>query len=338
MTKRSRWLVAGLGIGISLVFLWFAFRDLRPADVWQVVQGVQPAWLAAGALWYFVAVTIITLRWRFLLRAFGHLPLRGLVPLVCIGYAGNNIYPFRSGELLRIVLLQRNYRVPLARGTTTVIVERVFDGLVMLTFILVAVLLLEVSPPEVRAIASVAAPLFLGALAVFLALAARPNALRALLRGVARLLPQRVGAALTRAGEDVVSGLEGLRTPADLAGTVASSYLTWMVEASVYWLVSFAFDLNLSYVVMLLVVGVVNLAGLIPASPGQFGVFEFFVAAVLVAAGAPSVAAHAYALVVHMVIWLPVTLVGLFFLLRQGLSLSAVARAQQIETAATGTK
>jgi hypothetical protein len=39
-----------------------------------------------------------------------------------------------------------------------------------------------------------------------------------------------------------------------------------------------------------------------------------------------------------MVIWLPVTAVGLFFLLRQGLSLSAVARAQQIETAATSTQ
>lgn len=335
MTKRNRWVAAGLGVGISLVFLWFAFRDLRPAEVWEVIQGVQPVWLAIGALWYFAAVTIISLRWRFLLRAFGHIPLQRLVPLVCIGYAGNNVYPFRSGEILRIVLLQRNHRVPLARGTTTVIVERVFDGLVMLTFILAAVLLLDVSSPEVRAVATAAAPLFLGALAVFLTLAARPNLLRALLRGADRFLPQRLGAALLRVGEDVVSGLEGLRTPADLAGTVASSYLTWMVEASVYWLVSFAFDLNLSYPVMLLAVGVVNLAGLIPASPGQFGVFEFFVSTVLVAVGAPSVVAHAYALVVHMVIWLPVTLVGLFFLLRQGLGLSAVARAQQIETAAT---
>ncbi|MGQ9888996.1 MAG: lysylphosphatidylglycerol synthase transmembrane domain-containing protein [Aggregatilineales bacterium] len=338
MTKPNRWIAAGLGIAISLIFLWFAFRGLRPAEVWAVIQEVQPGWLVIGALWYFVAVTIISLRWRFLLRAFGHIPLRRLVPLVCIGYAGNNIYPFRGGEILRIVLLQRNHGVPLARGTTTVIVERVFDGLVMLTFILAAVLLLDVSSPEVRAVAATAAPLFLGALAVFLALAARPNLLRALLCRAAHFLPQRLGTALLRVGEDMVSGLEGLRTPADLAGTVVSSYLTWTVEASVYWLVSFAFNLNLSYPVTLLVVGVVNLAGLIPASPGQFGVFEFFVATVLVAVGAPSVAVHAYALVVHMVIWLPVTALGLFFLLRQGLGLSAVARAQRIETAATSTQ
>jgi uncharacterized protein (TIRG00374 family) len=337
MMKRSRWIPASLGIGISVIFLWFAFRNLRPAEVWDVIREVQPLWLLLGALWYFTAVTVITLRWRFLLRAFGHIPLRDLIPLVCIGYAGNNIYPFRSGEVLRIVLLQRNHRVPLARGTTTVVVERVFDGLVMLTFILAALLLLDVSSPEVRTVATAAAPLFVGALAVFLLLAARPNLLRGLMRRVARVLPERFGTALLRMGEDVVSGLEGLRSPADLAGTVVSSYATWMLEASVYWIVSFAFNLELSYAVMLLVVGVVNLAGLIPASPGQFGVFEFFVATVLVAVGAPSVVAHAYALVVHMVIWLPVTLVGLFFLLRQGLGLGAVAHASEIETAATST-
>jgi uncharacterized membrane protein YbhN (UPF0104 family) len=308
--KRSRWIPASLGIGISVIFLWFAFRNLRPAEVWDVIREVQPLWLLLGALWYFTAVTVITLRWRFLLRAFGHIPLRDLIPLVCIGYAGNNIYPFRSGEVLRIVLLQRNHRVPLARGTTTVVVERVFDGLVMLTFILAALLLLDVSSPEVRTVATAAAPLFVGALAVFLLLAARPNLLRGLMRRVARVLPERFGTA---------------------------SYATWMLEASVYWIVSFAFNLELSYAVMLLVVGVVNLAGLIPASPGQFGVFEFFVATVLVAVGAPSVVAHAYALVVHMVIWLPVTLVGLFFLLRQGLGLGAVAHASEIETAATST-
>lgn len=72
---------------------------------------------------------------------------------------------------------------------------------------------------------------------------------------------------------------------------------------------------------MLLTVGVVNLAGLIPASPGQIGVFEFFVSLVLIAVAVPDTVAHAYALVVHVVIWLPVTLVGFFFLVRQGFGL-----------------
>ncbi len=75
----------------------------------------------------------------------------------------------------------------------------------------------------------------------------------------------------------------------------------------------------------------VNLAGLVPASPGQFGVFETFASAVLVATGVSPVVAVAYALTVHMVIWLPVTLAGMVFLLQQGLGLSAFTRVQQLE-------
>lgn len=46
-------------------------------------------------------------------------------------------------------------------------------------------------------------------------------------------------------------------------------------------MVAVAMGIETGYVSMLLVVGVVNLAGLIPASPGQLGVFEFFTTLVL---------------------------------------------------------
>jgi uncharacterized membrane protein YbhN (UPF0104 family) len=95
--------------------------------------------------------------------------------------------------------------------------------------------------------------------------------------------------------------------------------------------VSFAFDLHLGYEVMLLVVGTVNLAGLIPASPGQVGVFEFFASAVLVGVGVNELAATSYAITAHIVIWLPVTVAGFIFLVRQGLGWDAIAYARELE-------
>lgn len=334
--KRNRWLIAGLGIIISLVFLWMAFRDLRFAELLDAIRDISPLWLLAGVVVFFISTAIIALRWGFLLRSAQRIGLRQLTELVCIGYAGNNIYPFRSGEILRILLLQRHHAVPFARGTTTVVVERVFDGLVMLSFIIVPLLFGEIAAPEARLITSVAGPIFLAATAVFFVLAARPGLLRGLLYRLSRWLPERPARILTGIGEDVLGGLEGLRTPADLAGTVFSSYGTWIVHVGVYWLVALAFPgLQVSLGVLVLVVGVVNLAGLIPASPGQLGVFEFLVSTILMATGVPAGIAQAYALVVHAVIWLPVTLAGLFFLLRQGLGLDAVARAREMEATAT---
>ena len=333
---RNRWFFAGAGVLISLIFLWLAFRNLHPEQVWENIRQANPLLLAVALVWYFTGVTVITLRWKFLLNAIRRIPLRELFPLVCIGYAGNNIYPFRSGELLRIWLLQRNHNLPFAKGTTTVIVERVFDGLVMLTFIFVPVLFTDVSSPEIRTVASVAAPIFLTALVVFFVLAARPDLLRRLYVLVSRLLPERLRNILSGLVEDVISGLEGLRSPVDLAGTIVCSYLSWALEASVYWIVSKAFGLDTGYLTMLLVVGVVNLAGLIPASPGQFGVFETVASTVLMGAGIEQVQAVAFALTVHMILWLPVTLLGLFFLLQQGLNFSSITRAQGMEQNAIG--
>jgi uncharacterized protein (TIRG00374 family) len=334
--KINKWLVAALGILISLVFLWFAFRNLKPEEVLTVIQKANFTWLLIAAAVYFIGVTLISIRWQFLLRSIRAVPLSKLAPLVAIGYMGNNVYPFRSGEVLRILLLQRNYRVPVTKATTTVVVERVFDGLVMLTFILVSLLFVNIDSDRVRAVAMYAAPIFLTAVAVFFILAARPNVLRSLVHLLGRVVPGKLHTVLVKLGDEVIDGLEGLRSPGDLAGAVVFSFASWMVEASVYWLVSFAFNLGLPYPVFLLIVGVVNLAGLIPASPGQIGVFEFFVTLILVAVGVGSTQAQAYALVVHVVIWLPVTLVGFFFLIRQGLGLGAITHAQELERSAVG--
>jgi hypothetical protein len=151
---------------------------------------------------------------------------------------------------------------------------------------------------------------------------------------VTQFLPGKVRELALHLSDEVLAGLEAFRTPVDLLGTIICSYVSWMIEASVYWLVSFAFNLQVDYATMLLVVGVVNLAGLLPASPGQLGVFEFFVRTVLITVSIPEAQASAYALVVHLVIWLPVTLVGFLFLARYGLGWNALVRARDLENKA----
>lgn len=331
MTRNQRLLVV-VGLAISAIFLAFAFRNLNPTLVLDVIGTTNPLPLLAGAVWYFTAVSVISLRWGFLLRSGKAVSFAQLFRLVCIGYMGNNVYPLRSGEVLRIFLLQLREGIPMARATMVVIIERIFDGLVMLTFIVVGLSVTNIASPEINTIVSVTAPLFGLALVIFFGLAAKPDWLASLAGLVTRFLPGGLRDKVNGLVKDVIDGLKSFRSPADLVGAVVTSYLSWMLEASVYWIVSFAFNLGIDYGTALVVVGVVNLAGLIPASPGQFGVYEFFVILVLRAAGVAEVPATAYAFTVHMVIWLPVTLLGFFFLIRQGLGgFGAIARARQLE-------
>jgi uncharacterized protein (TIRG00374 family) len=329
--NRKQQVAVLTGIVISMVFLWFAFRDLHPTQVIEEIQQARISLLVVGAVWYFAAVSIISLRWQYLLRQVEVIPLKHLIPLVCIGYMGNNVYPLRSGEALRIFLLRREHGVPVVKAATTVIVERVFDGLVMLTFIILPLLVTDIGSSDIQRVVAFAAPLFLSALAVFFALAAKPSILRQLTDYGSKWLPGKLADLVESIGEEITDGLEGLRSPGDLAGAVISSYLTWGIEASVYWIVMLAFNIDSGYLVALMVVGTVNLAGLLPASPGMVGVFEFFARAVLVAAGIAEGLAAGYAITVHLVIWLPVTVAGFIFLIRQGLGWSAITRAHQLE-------
>jgi uncharacterized protein (TIRG00374 family) len=63
--------------------------------------------------------------------------MRRLFPVVVIGYMGNNVYPARAGEVIRAYVLRRREGVSISASLATIIVERVFDGLVMLIFVFV---------------------------------------------------------------------------------------------------------------------------------------------------------------------------------------------------------
>ena len=334
LDKRRLAFIAGMII--SAVFLVLAFRGLQPDQFWANLSEVDLPLLLFAGLVYFLAVVIIALRWQFLLRAVKLVPLSALAQIVFIGYMGNNVYPLRAGDALRIVLLRRNHAVPLVRSTTVVIIERLFDGSVMLAFILFSLLFIDLQSEPIETITAVTAPLFAIAMLLAFFLAAKPNLLRRIVRTLLRLLPQSMAAPVARLSEDIIAGLKSLRRPAYLVGAVISSFVTWGVEAGTYWLVMFAFGLELNYAVALLLVGAVNLAGLIPASPGQVGVNEFVVITILSALSLPTATATAYAVVTHLVIWLPPTLLGFTLLLRQGMGWSDIRRAQDAEIAAHG--
>ncbi len=330
MTRKQRGFVI-IGLLISVLFLWRAFSGLDVEQIIAELGRANPLLLVAACVIFFVSLLFITLRWSYLLRSLASVPLMYLFQLVNIGYMGNNVYPFRSGEVLRIALLHRSHRVSITRLTTTVLVERVFDGITMLTFVLIPLLFTDNTSPEIRTVANAATPIFLVALVIFLVLTLRPNILRHLVGLFTRPLPAGLGEKIRAISEDIIVGLSGLRTPRDLAGAVVTSYLSWGIHAFVYWAVALAINLEVDYALMLTAVGVVNLAGLIPASPGQIGVFEFFASRVLMGGGIPETQALAYALLVHAVVWLPPTILGFYYLIRRGLDLSAVTKARELE-------
>jgi uncharacterized protein (TIRG00374 family) len=83
-------------------------------------------------------------------------------PIVVIGYMGNNVYPFRAGEVIRAYILRRTEGVSMSASIATILVERIFDGLVMLLFVFVALPTAPGLPGWLRQIVILASLAFLG--------------------------------------------------------------------------------------------------------------------------------------------------------------------------------
>ncbi|MCC7447490.1 MAG: flippase-like domain-containing protein [Anaerolineae bacterium] len=326
-----RWLVLGVGILISIVFLIYGLQGLNLADVWDKISHAQFIWLVPGVAVYFLAVWGRTWRWHYLLRPLKAIPLSSLFPIVVIGYMGNNVYPFRAGEVIRAYVLKRNEDVKITASLATIIVERIFDGLVMLIFVFVALPFANIEQDWLRTMIILGTIAFFGALAVFFFMALRPELSRRLYGFfITRFLPKSAQEPVHRMADHFMEGLESLRSPRDLVMTLVSSVFIWLTETTKYWFVMHAFGFQVSFFVLMLMTAVVNLATTLPGAPGYIGTFDGPGIKVLEAFAVPHDLAAGYTLVLHAALWLPITLLGFFYLAQQGLSWRSFGEANAV--------
>ena len=326
-----RWGTLILGMVVSLVFLYIGLRGLHLGEVWRDMRSAKVGWLAPGVAVYFLAVWGRTWRWHYLLRSLKEIPLRRLFPVVVIGYMGNNVYPFRAGEVIRAYVLKRNDNVSIPASLATIVVERIFDGLVMLLFVFVALPFADFKADWLRDVVFFSTILFWGAFMAFLVMALRPERMRKMYTWLFdRLLPHKLGAPAKGLAEHFMLGLENLRHPRDLAMTLVSSVFIWLTETTKYWFVMHAFDFEVSFFVLMTMTAVVNLATTLPSSPGYIGTFDTPGIETLKAYGVRETTAASYTLVLHAALWLPITLLGFFYLYRQGLGWRDFDRAREV--------
>lgn len=325
-----------LGLAISLIFLFIAFRGQDFGRIWESLREARYVWLLPALAAYFLGVAIRSLRWHYLLRAVQNIPARKLFPVVVIGYMANNVLPFRAGEVVRSYALSTRFQVSKSSSLATIAIERIFDGLTMLAFMLVASLTIALTA-DLRFVTVLATALFVVMLATLFGFTLAPWLRHAVIHLVVKWLPGRFSERVETMATSFFEGLGILRRGQDLAAVAGTSLLAWLCEAAMYGLIARGFDLHVSPWAILMVTAAANLATLIPSSPGYVGPFENGV--LLVLAGALDVArepALSYAIVLHAALLFPVTLLGFAFWWRESLSWRDVRRAEEAVGVAGG--
>lgn len=328
------WKVA-LGFAISAVLLWLAMRAVPLGDIVGVLRASNP-WLFA--LSAFVATLIFPLRarrWQTILKPVaGRIPFGPLWRSTAIGMMVNNVVPARAGEVARAYALTREVgRVTFTSSLASLAVDRIFDAIVLLGLMFGAML----SPafPANARVAGMTVPQFasggiaavIGLLLICYFAVLMPARVLHVVRAVSdRLLP-RVADRLVGFADQALGGLAVLRDARRFLAVLWWAVLHWLVHALALWIGFQAVGLEAPFVAALFLQGVLGFAVAIPSSPGFVGVFELAAAVGLSVFGVSESLAVSWAIGFHVLTFIPITLIGIVYLLRLGINLRDIGSA-----------
>jgi uncharacterized protein (TIRG00374 family) len=318
-----------IGFLIRALFIYLALPGLHLSEVTASLRTANYWWILPGVAVYFAGLWARSWRWHYTLRHLKPVPLVRLFPLVCIGYFGNNVYPFRAGEVIRSYVLKQQEDIAVSSSLATVLIERVFDGLVMLLFVFLALPFAPALPQFYRNLVIFLTIALFVATALFVWMATQPRFLDQVYTWFAdRLLPKRVRQPIDNFYSRFMVGLRSLSSGSDVLMIFGTSIVIWLMETVKYWFVMHAFNFSVSFLVLMLMNGLVNLATTLPSAPGYIGTFDTPGIETLVAFGVERNLAASYTFTLHAALWLPVTLLGGYYFWRSHLRWSDFQRAE----------
>ena len=308
----------GLAIAISLVSIYLALRNISLHDVAEVLKQANYLYITLAL----VSVGINTLakaaRWMVLLKHLKqHITFYQVLKSLLIGQTLNNLYPVRVGDI------SRAYVAGSGAGRTFVLgsvgIEKVID---MFSYAVLFVILLLLIPlpgwvsSSGYTLAIIAAIITLG---VMLITYQRRPVTRFIERVIGRF-PERLQTYSTPRFRAGIDSLGVLQSNTELLKLGLWSALIWGTALLTNQLTLLALDIHLTLSASLLIL-ITLIAGIsIPSVPGRFGIFEFICVLALGVYGVDQATGFSYGILLHAIVMLPITLLGLLFFATSGLS------------------
>ena len=320
-------LITWAGIALSAVLVFWIVNKFDLVEAAQVIQAADLRWIIASALVYGALFTLRGWRWAVLLRPIKTVSSWRCFEVFTIGFMANNILPARLGDVARAYVLARQERFPAASSFSSVMLERIFDGVTVVLFLNIVLYVRPTEDPWINYVRVLSGAVFLGAIVVCGLIAWNERLVQTMVQKTLFFLPDGLQEKISGLVDRLAAGLHSLRSPSQTALVIALSLVIWTIETSVYVLAGYAFGLNIGFMGMVLVMAVLTLGLSVPSAPGFVGVFEGLIITAVGLYGVQGESAFAFALTVHLIHFIPGTLLGVFFAWRSGLQLAELRAA-----------
>lgn len=310
-------IITGFLIGAALLF--FAFRSVDFAGLLAVYSKADALFIIPFVFIVFLELFFRAARWRLLLKASKPVRFWDAFRLEAAGLALSNILPLRLGEIARGTLGAKIFGIPTLTVFATILVERALDIIVLFFMFAAAACFGGITATNYG---QWMWALFAGLVAAMAALVFADELIaHKWFSGFFARFP-----AVRRFFERAAMGVKGFHSLKSGALIFIFAFLQWFLDALNFYLMALAFGLegviDIFKAVALVFTGAA--AASMPGPPGYFGNFEFAIAKVLERYGIDFETGFAYASYTHMLGYILVTLLGVFFVYQMGHSLEKV--------------
>jgi len=334
--KRSRLgLQLVFGLALSALLIWLSVRSLDPREIGRALAAANWVWFLPVCALTLLAFWIRAVRWGWLLRSVKPIGVASLYSATMIGFAANNLLPARLGEVVRPWALGASERISRSSAFATVIVERVIDMFCILLLLGVA-LVLHPFPPRVQEAGVVALLMNLGLLIALILIERKPEVAERLAQWLGGHLPGAIAPKAASFLRNFSSGLGVFRHGPGLAWVTFYSAVMFAVTALGLQACMAAFSFDVPWYAGLIMLVVTAFGIMVAPTPGYLGAIQYACVLGLSLFGIDRARGFSFSLYYHLTQFLPITVVGLIYLGRQGLSLGQVAAASREEVGTTG--
>jgi uncharacterized protein (TIRG00374 family) len=311
--------IPGLLISLLLLILLFYQVDLlRFASVFMKIDVVFAA-VVLGLV--FFGCYLRAVRWHYLLAPVKSIKAGDLFPAVIVGYMGNNLFPLRAGEFIRAHFIGRQQNISRAAAFSTIIMERLADGLSVLLVLMPILFLLKVKMQQALIAASLSAlSLYLAVIAAVMLFHWRKQECSRL---ISWLVPKHFQHKVVSIIASLAEGFVSIKQAKQLALVGLYSLFIWFAAALSIQLMAMAFNFSISFSASLLILIILTFAVMLPSAPGFVGTFDAAMVYGLILFGVPKEASLGIAFFYHAINFIPIVLLGLYYTWKYNIGLTA---------------
>jgi uncharacterized protein (TIRG00374 family) len=325
---RKNWKII-VGIALSLLFIFLAFRKVDFSQMGQAFAGANYWWVIPILAIIFFSLLLRAWRWQYLLAPIQPVRLSGLYASLAVGYMANTFLPAHLGEVVRAYHARGKTGISASAIFATIVVERLIDIFALLMLMGLALIVFPF-PGWVQKSGVIMLVLVVGLFALLLMMKKYRRQTLAASDRLTGFLPATVSGRINELLDQFLNGIVALRHAGHYLAVGILSVLIWTSYVLTFQLLFYAFDFNVIYhlpwTAALVVLVITTISIVVPSSPGYVGSYHFLCQLALGLFAVPKGPALSYAFVMHAVNMFPVFFLGLFILSREKISLASIAK------------